>query len=879
LQRLDQNSQVVVVGGGPAGSLFALHLLEQARRAGLQLGVTIHEPRSFTAAGAKGCNMCAGILSAAFVHNLARLNLAPPPGVIMGRIGSYQLHTEHGSLEVKQPHPLEPILAVYRGGGPDRNAVAAQASLDAFLLERAIERGAQLEPGAVDQVHLDGERPVLVKGGQQSSCDLLVLATGVNARLTRQLPPPYTPPPTRKMMQVELTGDPEQISEALGSQVHVVLVPGSRLDFGTLIPKGEHVTVCLLGRGRRPMGMDEFLDLDITRRILPPGLVRACRCQPRIAAGPARRPFGQRWVVVGDAAVARHYKDGIGSAFETARVAAHTAVWHGVSRRAFTRHYRPLCRRMAADNRYGRLLFAMHRAVKDSPRFLSAQVRILHSEQNAPYPARRLHPVTWGMYTGAHSYRGIFLRALSPRLWLMMARYGLMPKLRPVGGPGGELVCTEGPRARILVLGGGFAGVHTALRLEKALRREPGVSITVVSDQNYTLFAPMLHEVASGRIETRHIAIPIRRLRGDRYFKFIQARISSVDLERKVVHCSRGELSYDRLVLALGSVPDRSQLTDEASHVLELKTLRDAIVLRNHLIRCFETAANMAEDPAPWLTFVVVGAGAPGVQAAAELCDFVGRSLPGEYVTIHARSIRVLLVQRDSALLPELHPSLVRAAIRTLESMRVELLTGTAVTAVGPGWVELNSRERVHTRTVVWTPGVRANPVVAALPVDKDDKGRVRVDSGLELPGHPGVFAMGDNADLRRADGGELPPTAQLTTEQPRVVAANLVASLLGGPRESYRHRQLAQMVSLGARSALVELLGMRFHGYLARLMWLIVHARLIEGYYNRLRVVSDWLLTSIFGLDSTLLRVDWKRSGSAPPLEPQQHEQGPDSG
>ena len=852
--KLQQGSRVAVVGGGPAGSFFALHLLEFARQAGLGLKVTVYEPRRFDTCGPGGCNMCAGILAAPLVHNLVRLGLRLPESAVMSRIRSYCMHSPFGTLEVPQPHPLEPILTVYRGRGPADSDLDEEVSFDRFLIRAAQQRGARVDPRRVDDVHPGPAGPVLVVEGEREECELLVLATGINSRLPSRVLPPYLRPPTRRMAQDELRAGADAIAEILGNRVHIFSMPGDRLDFGTLIPKGDYISVSLLSGLSRPMGMDEFLDHPRVRAWLPGTYERSCGCRPSIAVGSARHPYGDRVVVVGDAAVTRLYKDGIGTAFHTARAAARTAVLRGVSAQHFQRGYRPLCLRLALDNTAGSLLLGVHRRVEGSRRFFRLQAAVIEDEKTAPYPARLLDQVSWGMFTGALSYRGILRRALSPRLWWAFARAGLAMGRDP--GDKERTMNSTPPRKHVVILGGGFAGATTALKLERKLGRDPDVRITLVSDENYFLFTPMLHEVASGHIETRHIAVPIRRLRGRRRFDFVQADVHSVDLDRRVVVTHRGEMPFDALVLALGSVTDYSAIDGKREHVLALKSLTDAMALRNHVIRMFERADASDDDPSPTLTFVVVGGGITGVQAVADLNDLVRRSLPREYVRIHPDAIRVVLIQDHDSVLPEMDPRMARAARQTLDDAGVEVMTGTAVTDVGQGWIQVDGCRRIAADTVVWAPGIQANPVVAALPVERDSLGRVKVNDRLEVPGHRGVYALGDNAHQPHHRTGEpLPPTAHIAVRQPRAVAHNVAAHLRGGPTRPYHYWHMGLMVSLGPRTAMADVLGVRLHGLGARLLWQAAYSTLMKGRYNQVRVLTDWGLGGIFGRDSTLLR------------------------
>jgi NADH:ubiquinone reductase (H+-translocating) len=852
--RLEPGSRVAIAGGGPAGSLFALHLLHQARLVGLPLQVTLYEPRRFPDPGASGCNMCAGILSSRLLRDLARLDLRVPDEVVMSRIGGYSLHTRCGTVEVDQPHPLEAILAVYRGGGPGGRG---DRSFDEFLLGAAVDRGVERIAEAVEDVYLGRPRPRLKVAGEEVEVDLLVLATGVNSSLTTRLPHPYDPPPTERMVQVELVAGVDPVAESLGGRVHVFLLPGGRMHFGTLIPKGAHINVSVLGRGADPMRVEEFLEQPLVRRLLPEGARADCRCRPRIAVGAARHPFAERVVAVGDAAVSRLYKDGIGAASVTSGRAATTAIRHGVGAAEFARHYHPLQSQLARDNRRGRLLLGLNRRMKDSRAFFGLQSHVLAQERSAPYPARLMDRINWGMFTGAYTYSQILGMALSPRLWWSFARAALRPWEGSMATDGPAAPAAPRRRTRVLVLGGGFAGVNTMKRLERTLGRDPGVALSLVSDENFFLFTPMLHEVVSGGIETRHIAVPIRRLRGDRRFDFVRASVQSVDLNARRVHTTRGPLDYDALVVALGSTTDMRAIEGREEHVFELKTLAHAVRLRNQIIRVFEAAAAGEPDGDALLTFVVVGGGITGVQTAADVNEQARRFLPREYTSIHPWRVRVLLLHEGADLVPELHPRLRRAARETLEKQGVEVRLRTRVSDVDEGTVELEGGTRIRARTVIWTPGIVANPVVAAMRAPHDDIGRVHVDAHYRLAEHPEVFVLGDAAhQLDPATGEPLMPTAHIAVRQPGAVAHNVQALLRGTPMRTWRYHHMGQMVALGPRAALAEVFGIKLRGFATRLLWQSAYSALMAGGpYNKARVATGWALGLLFGRDSTLLR------------------------
>lgn len=402
--KLVDGSRVVIVGGGPGGSFTAIHLLNFAAQANLKLDVLILEPRDFTTPGPKGCNKCAGILSSTLLSHLGSLGLELPDQVVQAELTNYTLHLDDLELTLQKPDSSRRIASVYRGSGPRLGGPDRPSSFDTWLLEQAVSRGARLERARVQDV-LPGERPKVVLSKDESlSADLLVLAHGVNSRL--QIDPlwDYLPPRTEAMAQDEAPV-PDGL---LDSSVHIFFDYPPGLIFGCLIPKGRYANISLLGHKLRPSSVEQFLhghDLD---KLIIPGQSLLCGCAPRVAVSPAKNYYNDRMVAVGDAAVTRLYKDGIGSAFVTAREAARTAVQRGVSRRDFAAGYRPACRRIAVDNAYGRLFFHIWNLVHGSPRVYRGWKHLLQAETQLPQE-RQIHSrVLWSMFTGDESYRRIF---------------------------------------------------------------------------------------------------------------------------------------------------------------------------------------------------------------------------------------------------------------------------------------------------------------------------------------------------------------------------------------------------------------------------------------------------------------------------------------
>ena len=420
-------------------------------------------------------------------------------------------------------------------------------------------------------------------------------------------------------------------------------------------------------------------------------------------------------------------------------------------------------------------------------------------------------------------------------------------------------------RTRILILGGGFGGVYTAINLERLLRRElreGRVEIGLVNRENYTVFQPMLPEVISGSIGLLDTITPIRRLCPDT--NLYTRSIECIDLERRRVTAAAGFgsqqrfLPYDHLIIALGNVTSFAGQPGLAEHALPFKYLGDALTLRNRLIHTLEEAdiepdADMRRS---MLTFVVAGGGFSGVEAVAELNDFV-RAAARSFRNLMREEIRVVLLHAGPLILPELPASLAGFAQRLLMKRGVEVRLNTRLHGATADAALLDDGTRIATRTLVSTVPSMPNPLVAALDCKKE-KGRIVVDGHLELPEHPQVWAVGDCAWAIDARTGEpAPPTAQHATREARDVAENIVASLRGAPKRAFAFRALGKMGSLGHRSAVAEVFGVKISGLLAWWLWRIVYLMKLPGLDRKLRVATDWTLDLVLPPDIVQLKTD----------------------
>ena len=419
---LEDGARVAVLGGGPGGSLFAYFLLTFAERLDLRVSVDIYEPRDFTKPGPAACNMCGGIVSERLVQALAVEGIDLPPTVVQRGIDSYVLHTEERSVRIDTPLHEKRIAALHRGGGPRDVEEVKWGGLDGHLQGLAQKMGAQVLPVRVGDVGWDDGRPQVIGKDDAQTYDLLVGATGVNSgawdlyeKLGLQ-----SRPVTTKAYITEINVGREAITEHFGSSMHIYFLNLPRLDCAAIIPKGEYVTVCLLGDDiDRDLISSFFASEPVKRtfRDLPAPSEGACHCSPKINLREATTPFIDRIVLVGDCGVTRLYKDGIGAAYRTAKAAARTAVFSGVSAAHFKKHYWSTYRAIADDNRYGRISFGVVHWIKALRPLVRGVVKMTAREQEQPGAARRMSIVLWDMFTGSAPYRDTFFRTLDPRFF------------------------------------------------------------------------------------------------------------------------------------------------------------------------------------------------------------------------------------------------------------------------------------------------------------------------------------------------------------------------------------------------------------------------------------------------------------------------------
>jgi flavin-dependent dehydrogenase/uncharacterized small protein (DUF1192 family) len=428
LQKLNDGARVAVIGGGPAGTFFSFFLLDMAGRAGKEIAVDIYEPRNFLNPGPAGCNMCAGIVSETLVQMLAAEGINLPGSVVQRGIDSYILHMDVGSARIDTPLREKRIGAVYRGAGPRDLKETKYIGLDKHLLNLALDRGANLIGERVSEVNLaDGYPVVKTLSSEGERYDLVAVTTGVNSRALKMfegLSLGYTAPKTTKTYLREYYLGHETVTQTLGNAIQVFLLDIPRLEFGMLIPKGDYMTVCLLGKEIDSDLVKVFMGSPEVQKCLPPELLVdnfSCHCSPRINTLGSKHPYADRFVFIGDAAATRLFKDGIGSAYRTAKTAASTAIFQGISAKDFATYYQPACDKVEYDNDIGRLIFWGVNKIQRLRFARRAMLRMILSEQGKPGSLRRMSTVQWDMYTGSGSYKEIFMRILHPAFLLRLS--------------------------------------------------------------------------------------------------------------------------------------------------------------------------------------------------------------------------------------------------------------------------------------------------------------------------------------------------------------------------------------------------------------------------------------------------------------------------
>jgi NADH:ubiquinone reductase (H+-translocating) len=416
-------------------------------------------------------------------------------------------------------------------------------------------------------------------------------------------------------------------------------------------------------------------------------------------------------------------------------------------------------------------------------------------------------------------------------------------------------------KKRILILGGGFGGAYTALNLQRLLSGTPGVEVMVVSQENFILFTPMLHEVAGSDAAATDVVQPLRKML--RRASVVVGDVESIDLATKHVRVRQSDLvnhrdlTYDQLVLALGSVTNYYRTPGIEEYALTMKTLGDALLVRNRAIDALELADDEPDEAQrrALMTVVVAGGGFAGVETVGAVNDLLREALKF-YNHLNENMLRIVLVHAGQLILPELGESLGRYAEKQLSRRGVEIHMNTAVKSYDGKEVVLSDGTRIASRMIIWTAGTTPVPIVDTVPCSKEH-GHIVANEYLQVPDLPGVWALGDCAlvpDLTRP-GKSCPPTAQHATRQAAVLAHNIVAALSSQPLRPFKFKTLGLLATIGRRTGVAEIVGVKFSGIVAWWLWRAIYLSKLPGIQKKVRVALDWALDLCFSKDIVQLR------------------------
>ena len=393
-------------------------------------------------------------------------------------------------------------------------------------------------------------------------------------------------------------------------------------------------------------------------------------------------------------------------------------------------------------------------------------------------------------------------------------------------------------RKRIIIVGMGFGGIRAARVLAGT-----GHEVILVDRNNYHLFQPLLYQVATAGLEQESIAHSIRAMaRNWPGTRFHLTEVTGIDLAARSLQTDQGPMQYDYLVIGAGSITNFFGLDSVQHHAFDLKELTDAVKLRNHILTAFERAVN-EPDPArkrALMTFVIVGGGPTGVEFAGALIELVHFVLSRDYPELSIHSARVVLVEATDTLLAAMPEKLRIYTLKKLRSMSVEVLLNARVVDAGPERVILHDGAVIPGHTLFWSAGVKAAPIAALLGTPLKDGGRIPVEPDLSVPGHPEVFVIGDMAHLEQ-DSSVLPMSAPVAMQMGMYAGKKILANEGGKPLPPFRYRDKGSMATIGRSAAVATSFGFDFQGFLAWLVWLLLHLYYLIGFRNRIVVMLNW--------------------------------------
>ncbi|MBA4409830.1 MAG: hypothetical protein Q8S54_03685 [Bacteroidota bacterium] len=436
---LENGSKIAVIGGGPAGSFFSIFAYDLADRMGLDISIDIYEAKNFEKKGPTGCNHCGGIVSESLVQMLSAEGIVIPSHVIRRGIESYTLHLEQGTTVIDTPFHEQRIASMFRGSGPLGSTDTSLKSFDAYLLELCKKKGATIYYEKVTDIENEPDGITIVTSNSKTKYDLVVGAVGLNPKtlnLFQKIIPGFKPPTTTKTYICEFDLGFEAVNKHFGNSMHVFLLNLPNIKFGALIPKGNYVTLVLLGSEINREIVDSFVNSQTVRACFPEGVepknINSCQCFPSINIKNAENPYSDRVVLIGDSSSSKLYKNGIGAAYITGKAAATTVIFDGIAKEDFKKSFQPVCSKLDADNAIGKMIFLVTTIIQKSKFLKKGLFRMVVFEQSKEGSQRKMSSVLWDTFTGSASYQSILLRTLNPTVLVTLIWNIVISVFKPI---------------------------------------------------------------------------------------------------------------------------------------------------------------------------------------------------------------------------------------------------------------------------------------------------------------------------------------------------------------------------------------------------------------------------------------------------------------
>jgi NADH:ubiquinone reductase (H+-translocating) len=403
---------------------------------------------------------------------------------------------------------------------------------------------------------------------------------------------------------------------------------------------------------------------------------------------------------------------------------------------------------------------------------------------------------------------------------------------------------SDGSKLRVVVAGAGFAGISTLEELSRQLPPD-SVDVTLVDQNNYYLFTPLLYQVSTGAVDSTNLTYPLRRFCAARGYRFVCSRIHGLNPIDGVLTTTAGQIPYDYLVLGLGSQTNYFGMQEVQDRSYSLKTVTHAHDMHRKVVRNFERASQLddPEERRKLLQFVVVGGGATGIELTGSLHDLVFHNLIRVYPEIGEDEATITLVEASDHVLPGIHERLGQLALKRFEQIGIDVRLNTRVAGIRDGAVITSDDKRIPGDVIIWTAGIRPTPISAGLAVEKARDGRILVDEHLRIPTFPSIFALGDNAASADFDTGDtLPPNAAVAVQEGETTGVNLARLVRGEPLIPFRYKPMGELIALGRLRAAAELGPFVFDGVIAWVIWRMVYLTKLMGTRNRAGIIVDWV-------------------------------------